>query len=262
MKKKPGKKGRKREITWWNPPYNASVATNVIKIFLAMVDQHFPKGTLLHQIFNRSTLKAAYRTGKNVKQIIDAHNKNILSEGQNKEPVAKCNCRSSCPVEGNCQTKNVAYLCKATHTDDNGNPMAETQKYNGQTGRAFKERYKEHMYSLSTPKKELIRKDKNTGEKKVVTIKEQIEERKEKSELANYVWSLKEQGKKFSLEWSIVKKAFNYKNGQRFCDLCATETTLIALGDPATTLNKRSEIFHKCRYKARFKLQAFLSKPP
>ena len=140
--------------------------------------------------------------------------------------------------------------------------MAETQKYNGQTGRAFKERYKEHMYSLSTPKKELIRKDKNTGEKKVVTIKEQIEERKEKSELANYVWSLKEQGKKFSLEWSIVKKAFNYKNGQRFCDLCATETTLIALGEPATTLNKRSEIFHKCRYKARFKLQAFLSKPP
>ena len=74
--------------------------------------------------------------------------------------------------------------------------MAETQKYNGQTGRTFKERYKEHMYSLSTPKKELSRRDKNTGERKVVTIKEQIEERKEKSELANYVWSLKEQGKR------------------------------------------------------------------
>ena len=118
------------------------------------------------------------------------------------------------------------------------------------------------LYSLNTPKKELIRKDKKTGESKLVTIKEQIEEKKDKSELANYVWSLKEQGKKFSLEWSIVKKAFNYKNGQRFCDLCATETTLIALGDPASSLNKRSEIFHKCRYKARFKLQAFLNRPP
>ena len=43
-----------------------------------MDDQHFPKGFLLHQIFDRWTLKAAYHTGKNFKQIIDAYNKNIF----------------------------------------------------------------------------------------------------------------------------------------------------------------------------------------
>ena len=29
----------------------------------------------------------------------------------------------------------------------------------------------------------------------------------------------------------------------KYCDLCLTEKTLIALGDPSTMLNKRTEIF-------------------
>ena len=177
-----------------------------------------------------------------------------------REPEAKCKCTGTCPVQGKCRAKNVAYMCGATARDENGNPLDKTQNYNGQTGRTFRERYREHLNSFNTPKKELVRKDKVTGDLKTVSISQQIEEKKEKSELAKYIWQLKEEGKKFTTDWSIVKQAFNYKNGQRYCDLCATETTLIALGDPATTLNKRSEIFHKCRYKARFKLQAFL--PP
>ena len=51
--KKPEKKEkrRQRKILWWNPPYNASVATNIGQIFLAMLDQHFPKGSELHMVY-------------------------------------------------------------------------------------------------------------------------------------------------------------------------------------------------------------------
>ena len=64
------------------------------------------------------------------------------------------------------------------------------------------------------------------------------------------------------MKWSIAKKAHNYKNGDKYCDLCATEKTLIALGEPETMLNKRTEIFRKCTKMNDFKLSHFLKKPP
>ena len=127
--------------------------------------------------------------------------------------------------------------------------------YFGQTTRPFKERYTEHKYSFSTPKKELTR-----AEGKTVTIEDQIQEKRNKSELANHIWDLKSQKKDFTIEWKIERRALPYKNGSKFCDLCAWEKTYIALGDPSTTLNSRNEIFHKCRIRTRFTLQSF--KPP
>ena len=32
----------KRKIIWFNPPYNQNVSTNIAKIFLKLVDKHFP----------------------------------------------------------------------------------------------------------------------------------------------------------------------------------------------------------------------------
>ena len=64
------------------------------------------------------------------------------------------------------------------------------------------------------------------------------------------------------IKWSIARKAHNYKNGDRNCDLCATEKTLIALGDPETMLNKRTEIFRKCTEMNKFKLSHFVGKKP
>ena len=44
--------------------------------------------------------------------------------------------------------------------------------------------------------------------------------------------------------------------------LCLTEATYILIGVPKTTLNKRQEVYHNCRYMPRFKLESFLNKPP
>ena len=116
------------------------------------------------------------------------------------------------------------------------------------------QRYVEHKNSFSTPQKVLNR----NGKK--IQIEEQFEVKKCRSELANYVWDLKEKKKKFSIKWQILKKAFPYRNGQRYCDLCANEKTSISLSDPAKSLNSRNEIYHKCRQKVKFKLSNFLSK--
>ena len=41
------KKNRKRNILWFNPPFNYTVTTNVAKEFLSLIDQCFPKGNPL-----------------------------------------------------------------------------------------------------------------------------------------------------------------------------------------------------------------------
>ena len=135
--------------------------------------------------------------------------------------------------------------------DKNNNTM----HYYGQTKNAVKLRVQQHNYSFSTPKNILNRKG------KLVSIQEQIEEKKTKSELASHIWELKEKKTDFSITWRIEKKAFPYKIGSKHCNLCAWEKTCIARADPKSTLNSRNEIFHKCREKTRFMLQNFL-KPP
>ena len=64
----------------------------------------------------------------------------------------------------------------------------------------------------------------------------------------------------FKINWFIEKRAWPYKPGSKQCDLCACEKTFITMGDPGHTLNRRNEIFHKCRNRTKFLLKNFL--PP
>ena len=58
-KEKTKKKTRKRKVIYFNPPFNASVTTNVGKRFLDIVDKHFNKKNKrkdnLQKIFNRNS---------------------------------------------------------------------------------------------------------------------------------------------------------------------------------------------------------------
>ena len=67
-------------ITWYNPPSNSSVKTNLGRKFLNIVDKCFPKNHPLHKIFNRHTLKLSYSCMPNMKSIIASHNKTLLSD--------------------------------------------------------------------------------------------------------------------------------------------------------------------------------------
>ena len=54
--RKTSHRNRKRNVTWFNPPFSKSVATNIAKSFLRLVDKHFTKTNKLRKIFNRSKL--------------------------------------------------------------------------------------------------------------------------------------------------------------------------------------------------------------
>ena len=74
------RKNRERNnIIWYNPPFSKNTSANIGHKFLALVDKHFPKDHKLRKIFNRNTIKISYSYMNNTKQIIDNHNKRILT---------------------------------------------------------------------------------------------------------------------------------------------------------------------------------------
>ena len=58
------------KIIWFKPPFSLNVKTNVAKIFLQLIDTHFPPANKLHKIFNHNTIKFSYSFTQNISQII------------------------------------------------------------------------------------------------------------------------------------------------------------------------------------------------
>ena len=75
------------------------------------------------------------------------------------------------------------------------------------------------------------------------------------TELSKSYWKNKEAGYKPSINWSIVTKTKPYTPGSKQCHLCLAEKLTILQSDPSSTLNKRSELYGKCRHKNKFKLK-------
>ena len=59
---------RGRNISWFNPPYSANVATSIGAKFLKIIDRSFPPTHVLHKIINRNTIKISYRCMPNFSQ--------------------------------------------------------------------------------------------------------------------------------------------------------------------------------------------------
>ena len=109
-------KNRKRNIIWFNPSFSLNVSTNIGKKSFSLLGKHFPKTHQLHKLFNRNNVKVSYSSLPNFKSVINGHNKNILNEQEKPSP---CNCRdkTSCPLKGTCQHKNLVYSCKVSTPD-------------------------------------------------------------------------------------------------------------------------------------------------
>ena len=85
----------------------------------------------------------------NTKQIIDNHNKRILTASLQTDDIAAaatinnktCNCRqkNACPLDGNCLQPSVIYQATVTRIDNN-----TTETYIGLTENVFKTRYRNH----------------------------------------------------------------------------------------------------------------------
>ena len=110
----------------------------------------------------------------------------------------------------------MVYQAKVTATDNN-----ETKTYIGVTANDFKARYRNHQKSLNNRRYQ------------------------NETELSKHVWHLKDTKRAFNIKWRIIKQI---PAGTRKCPLCSQEKLLILKGRKKNILNKRSELFSKCRH--------------
>ena len=147
-KKSKKKKNRRRSEIWFNPPYSVNVSTNVGKEFLKLVDKHFPKGSPLHKILNRNTVKVGYRCLPNMGRRIASHNAKIYNQARNPTSwkPASCNCQISkkaeCPIPGGCNQDGAIYEAKVLTSD------GKLESYVG-LAKNFKKRWPKHKKTLA-----------------------------------------------------------------------------------------------------------------
>ena len=226
------KKSRKRNTTWYSPPWDSNVKTNLGKKFLGIIDKCFPPNHPLHKIFNRHTLKLSYSCMPNMKTIISTHNKKILSQdtatpGPTQQQERTCNCRKKpeCPLEGKCLQANVVYQASVT-------TEATNESYVG-LATNFKDRYRNHMTSFRHAN------------------------RRNETELSKYIWTLKDARKPFRVQWKVLATCKPYDNVSKKCNLCLKEKFFIICRNDLCTLNKRNELASSCPHRNRFTLKNF-----
>ena len=225
------RKNRQRNnILWYNPPFSKNTSTNIGHKFLALVDKHFPNDHKLRKIFNRNTIKISYSCMNNTKQIIDNHNKRILTASTQIDNTAAaatidnktCNCRqkNTCPLDGNCLQSSVIYQATVTRKDNN-----TTETYIGLTENDFKTRYRNHIASFRHAK------------------------HRNSTELSKHIWTLKDNNIEHFISWRILASHSPYNSSSKRCNLCLKEKLLIICRPELSTLNKRNELVSSCRHR-------------
>ena len=122
-----------------------------------------------------------------------------------------------------CLSSNIVYKAVVTSAGE-----GETKEYIGMTATTFKTRYRNHKKSFN-----YTRYEKDTA-------------------LSKHIWELKRSNKSYTIIWSILKRASSYQPGRTRCNLCIEEKLCILQDGGRNLLNKRSEIFAKCRHREKF----------
>ena len=97
------RRNRKRQIIWFNPPYSVNVKTNVGKLFMRLIDKHFPSHHKFHKLFNCNNVKLSYSCMPSMKNVIQKHNSKIMEDPrQTNNKTCSCRQKSGCPLNQNC----------------------------------------------------------------------------------------------------------------------------------------------------------------
>jgi hypothetical protein len=221
---------RRRNVTWFNPPFDSGVKTNVGGQFLKIIYESFPRGHILQKIFNKNTLKVSYSCMPNIKTVIDAHNKKVMNTDATVPDNKPCNCRNKnlCPLDGKCRAAGIVYQASVTSNN-------KTETYVGLTENDFKQRFGNHQQSF------------------------RHDRYRTQTELSKHIWGLKDRGADFEISWKILRHAKPYSNVAKRCSLCIMEKFLIICKPAMASLNKRTELISTCRHAAKYKLRNFHS---
>ena len=213
-------RNRKRNILWFNPPWNLEVKTNIGKEFLKLVEECFHPENPLSKICNRKTVKVSYSTTPNMEQIIAGKNAKVLNDQQNESPSKKCSCTKGkvCLLENRCLEKGIIY--QATVEQQN----KESKTYVGLTATDFKARYGVHKKSFEDP-------DYNP------------------TTLSKHIHDLKNKGIEHKVTWKILDRGTSYSPVSDVCHLCNKKAYYIIFEPHLAELNSRSELFSTCMHK-------------
>ena len=124
-----------------------------------------------------------------------------------------------------CLVESIVYQATVS-TNDNSPP----QTYVGLTENSFKTRYYNHKTSFT------------------------LYEKRNCTELSEYVWQLKRRGIGFHIKWQTLKRAKPYSPASNRCNLCLWEKYFIISKPELATLNKRNELVSSCRHAKKFLL--------
>ena len=143
-------------------------------------------------------------------QIIQSHNKRVISPKNEETPP--CNCQNECPIDEKCQTQNSVYKCVASTTR---NPP---KNYIGIAKGEWKKRHRVRKTSFKH------------------------ETQKTDTSFASCVWETRDTiNETPTLKWSILKTAPPYTNKSKRCLLCLNEKLMITTyPDENSLLNKRT----------------------
>ena len=213
---------RKRKESFFNPPYNMNIKTNIGAKFLKLIEECFPPGHPLRKIFNRNTIKLSYRCTPNIGKVISSRNAKLLADPPAPD-VKTCSCTRNkvCPLGKKCLSKNIIY--KATIKQGY---HQKTETYTGLTCNTFKSRLSTHKSSFKNP-------DVN------------------QTALSNHIRKLKEKRITHTITWEILDRGQPFSPVSGICSLCTKEKFHITFKPGAATLNKKSEMFANCRHKKR-----------
>ena len=228
MSTPPPKRNRNRKTIWFNPPYSVKVKAVIGRIFLRLIDNHFPQHHKYRKLFNRNIIKTSYSCMPNMASVIRSQYTSLL-KGPVPTDVKECSCRRKpeCPSDKKCLSECLVYNASVDRLDNN-----ETKHYYGTCKKNFKERYNNHTASFRNKSKE------------------------KSTELSKYIWELKD-NIQHNLKRYIASKGRPYVCGSRKCDLCLTEKLTIIKADPESLLNTRDELVSKCRHMNKFALKSF-----
>ena len=152
----------------------------------------------------------------NISSILSTHNKDILNP---KQTSLGCSCRSkdNCPLDVELLTPNVIYCADITTDYDH-------KFYYGTSETTFKHCHSNHTRDFKHVKYQHA------------------------TELAVYIWQLKNNNFNYSIKWVIASKVYGYANSLS-CKLCFMEKYwIIKYFDNPNLLNKKLELINKCRH--------------
>ena len=219
------RKNRPRNTIWFNPPSSKSVDNNLTKIYAEIISKAFPKNhPYLNKLFNKNDMRLSYSCTPNMAKVISSHTKKLLDIKPDVPMQKLCNCpakrKHECPMDGKCCATEIVYQADVMASDNS------TKKYIGLTEPSFKKRLSNHTKSFNHRTYEY------------------------ETKLSAYIWQLKDKGLTYTIKWKILKFSKAYSPVTQTCRLCFDEKMLILKNslDPSL-LNKRDELFSKCRHR-------------